>query len=166
MCAGNGDASWDGGGGGPSDNPGSGTPPFGASTSSPPLCNQEPPFLNKAFRRRAISDDASIVRLKDVASRLRPGSRASPRPCSPNINARRPWARRRAPRSARCRATATARPSAGRLGFWVLWASSFCGLGWRLREAGSQDSMVLVVNGGSPPARFRPPSCHHLAALS
>ena len=72
MCAGNGDASWDGGGGGPtSDSPGSGTPPFGASapSSPPPLCNQDPPFLNKAFRRLAISDDASIVRLKDVASR-------------------------------------------------------------------------------------------------
>ena len=70
MCAGKGDASWDGGGGGPtSDSPGSGTPPLGASTSSPPLCNQDPPFLNKAFRLRAISDDASIVRLKDVASR-------------------------------------------------------------------------------------------------
>ena len=55
------------------------------------------------------------------------GSRASPRPGSPNINGLRPWARRRAPRSARCRATATARLFVGRLGFWVLWACSFCG---------------------------------------
>ena len=99
MCAGSGDASWDGGGGGPtSDSPGSGTPPFGAfgCYRRRRRCSQEPPFLNKAFRRLAISDDASIVRRKGDGLRARPGSRASPLPGSPNINALRPWAAARA----------------------------------------------------------------------
>ena len=142
-------------------------------------CSQEPPFLNKAFRRRAISDDASIV-VEGCGSRSAWFARFSATPLG--VQARDGLGPAARPRSAsRCRATATARLLVGRLGFWVLsaWVAApatprlqrrrpghlprsagppLAPVACRARtQAGSQDDMGLVVNGGSPPARIRPP---------